>query len=193
MVKGIAFGAVAVILLGIAAWLGVAYSGIYNVAASDIHVDPVRWTFQTTMHRSIARRAADAEVPESLSDDLIREGATHYASSCVHCHGAPGREPSVWSRGMRPQPPHLAEAATEWKPKEIRWIVENGIKMTGMPAFGPHHDAEEILAITAFVVQLPGLSADDYRAMTEADEGQGDAAGTGDQQAPLDDPAIESN
>lgn len=193
MMKGIALGVVAAMLVGIAAWLAVAYTGIYNVAASDMHADPVRWTFQTTMHRSIARRAADAELPERLSDDLASKGAAHYASSCVHCHGAPGQEPATWSRGMRPQPPHLVEAATEWTPEEIHWIVENGIKMTGMPAFGPHHGAEEILAITAFVAQLPGLSAEDYRAMTEGDEANGGATGLADPQAPRAEPATGSN
>jgi mono/diheme cytochrome c family protein len=68
---------------------------------------------------------------------------------------------------MRPEPPHLTEAATEWSPGEIRWIVANGIKMTGMPAFGRRHPSGDIVAIAAFVSALPGLSADDYRSLLE--------------------------
>ena len=67
---------------------------------------------------------------------------------------------------MRPEPPHLTEAASEWSAAEIYWIVENGIKMSGMPAFGAHHGPEGIMALTAFVTQLPGLSPEDYRALT---------------------------
>lgn len=167
--SGLALGIVGTILVAIAIWLTMAYTGAYNVAASDPHSDAVRWTLDTTMHRSIERRAGKVELPQTFPDALVAEGATHYAESCVHCHGAPGQEPTDWSRGMRPEPPHLVEAATEWRPEEIYWIVENGIKMSGMPAFGTHHGPEGIAALTAFVTQLPGLTPDDYRALTGGD------------------------
>jgi len=163
---GIAMGIVGTILVAIAVWLTVVYTGAYNVAASDQHADAVRWTLDTTMHRSVASRAGGIELPENPSRELIAEGAGHYAESCVYCHGAPGQDPTEWSRGMRPEPPHLVEAATEWTPEEIHWIVSNGIKMTGMPAFGGHHSPDEIVALTAFVSALPGLSADDYATLT---------------------------
>ena len=173
---GVLGGIIGTLLVAIAVWLAVAYSGAYNVAATDRHFDAVRWTLETTMHRSVSSRADDVELPE-ISGQLIAEGAGHYSESCVHCHGAPGREPAAWSRGMRPEPPHLVEAATEWTTEEIYWIAENGIKMSGMPAFGPHHAPDEIAAIAAFVSQLPGLSAEDYAALTGGGHGhQGQAA-----------------
>jgi mono/diheme cytochrome c family protein len=160
--SGLALGVVATVLVAIVVWLTVAYTGIYNVAASDQHFDAVRWTLDTTMHRSVASRADTAALPESFSDDLVAAGARHYAETCAHCHGTPGGEPEEWSRGMRPEPPHLTEAASEWRPEEIHWIISNGIKMTGMPAFGQNHTPEEIVALTAFVSKLPGLTPDDY-------------------------------
>lgn len=163
---GIIGGVAGTILVGVAVWLTVAYTGAYNVAASDQHFDPVRWTFDTTMHRSVANRAGGTELPETPSQALMAEGAGHYADTCVHCHGAPGQDPAEWSRGMRPEPPHLTEAASEWTPEEIHWIVSNGLKMTGMPAFGQHHSSEEIVALTAFVSALPGLTPDDYETLT---------------------------
>ncbi|TFL16797.1 c-type cytochrome [Jannaschia formosa] len=173
---GIAIGIVGTILVAIAVWLTVVYTGVYNVAASDPHADAVRWTFDTTMHRSVERQSDGIELPETFSAELFAQGASHYAESCVHCHGAPGQDPTAWSRGMKPQPPHLIEAAANWSAEEIYWIVENGIKMSGMPAFGDHHGPEAIAAITAFVSRLPGLSPDDYRALT-AHDGTSDTAG----------------
>lgn len=178
MSKGIAVGAVGALVVAAIAWLTVVYTGAYNVAATEPHTDAVRWTFDTTMHRSIENRAQQVALPEQFSDALIAEGARHYDGSCIHCHGAPGQEPAEWSRGMRPEPPLLVEGAAEWSSEEIHWIVENGIKMTGMPAFGPHHEPEEIEAITAFVTQLPGLSRQEYAALT------GRAGGEGRAQAP---------
>ncbi|HEY9539254.1 MAG TPA: cytochrome c [Kiloniellaceae bacterium] len=163
---GVVGGIVATLLLGVAVWLTIAYTGVYNVAASDQHFDPVRWTFNTTLRRSVAMRAGGANLPEDTSDDLLAQGAGYYAESCAYCHGGPGQEPAEWSRGMRPEPPHLTEAATEWTDQEIHWIVSNGFKMTGMPAFSEHHSPEEIVAIATFVRALPGLSADDYSRLT---------------------------
>lgn len=40
--------------------------------------------------------------------------------------------------------------------------------MSGMPAFGKHHDEDELVALTAFVSALPGLSEDDYDALTRS-------------------------
>jgi mono/diheme cytochrome c family protein len=168
-------GVVATLLLGVSLWLGVVYSGAYDVAASDPHADLVRWSFDTTMRRSVAARAGADGASDPPAEDALREGARLYAGSCAHCHGAPGAEPADWSRGMRPEPPHLVEAAAEWSPGEIRWIVANGLKMTGMPSFAPHHDESEIAGIAAFVAELPGLSSSDYSALT-ADTG---AAGHG--------------
>ncbi|MGZ3218318.1 c-type cytochrome [Paracoccus sp. T5] len=163
---GLGLGVVGTALIAIAVWLTVAYTGTYNVAASDQHADAVRWTLDTTMRRSVERRSGGVELPETFSDELVAQGAHHYAESCVYCHGAPGQDPTEWSRGMRPEPPHLMEAAAEWSAEEIYWIVENGIKMSGMPAFGTHHGPEGIAALTAFVTQMPGLSSDDYRTLT---------------------------
>lgn len=165
-ITGLVGGVVGTILVGVVVWLLVVYTGAYNVAATDQHADAVRWTLDTTLRRSVAQRADDVALPESIPRNVLAEGARHYAESCAHCHGAPGREPAEWSRGMLPEPPHLVEAATEWAPEEIHWIVENGIKMSGMPAFGPHHDEDELLALTAFVSALPGLSEGDYAALT---------------------------
>ena len=192
LVAGLVAGIVGTVLVAIAVWLTVVYTGAYNVAASDRHADAVRWTFDTTMHRSVASRAGGTELPEHFSSDQIAAGAVHYADTCAHCHGAPGGEPAAWSRGMRPEPPHLAETAADWTPEEIHWIASNGIKMTGMPAFGRDHTAEQMVAITAFVTALPGLTAADYAELTaSARHGAGHshgAAGTG----PEDEPARRS-
>lgn len=179
MFKGIIVGVGATLLLAVAAWLTFVYTGIYDVGASDTHADVVRWTLDKTMRRSVATRAAELDLPDSFSAAQVAEGARHYSDSCVHCHGAPGREPAEWSRGMRPEPPHLTEAASEWTPEQIYWLADNGVKMTGMPAFGGHHGHEELVAITAFVAQMPGLSPEDYAAMTRVTEGHGHGNGQG--------------
>jgi mono/diheme cytochrome c family protein len=68
-------------------------------------------------------------------------------------------------RGLRPQPPPLADVVPEWSTAELFWIAKHGIRMTGMPAWGPTHGDDELWAMVAFVKTLPTMSAEDYRRM----------------------------
>lgn len=170
-------GIVVTVLLAIAVWLIVVYTGAYNVAATDRHADLARWTLDTTMHRSVSSRAEALDLPENFTPELIAAGGPRYASMCAHCHAGPGLERAGWASGMRPIPPHLTEAAAGWEPQEVFWIVQNGIKMSGMPAFGPDHGDEAVLAITAFVKQLPGMTPEQYQEFTGGGgHGHGDEA-----------------
>lgn len=165
---GMAIGMVATLLAALAVWLLTVYTGAYNVAATDPHADVVRWTFDTTMPRSVADRAADLTPPENIRKQSLREGAKIYAVTCAHCHGAPGTEHERWARNMRPQPPELVNTAAHWETREVFWIVKNGIKMSGMPAYAPEHDDQTIWAIATFVKSLPGMTPEDYEAATRS-------------------------
>lgn len=140
LLVGIAAGVLAALALVAVIGLVVVYSGAYNVAATEEHMSTTRWAFDTTFHNSVERRAAEVAAPESFEPRMIEAGAGEYAAMCQHCHGSPGVERSDWASGMRPRPPYLAEAAAAWEPHEIFWLVKHGVKMTGMPAFGPTHD-----------------------------------------------------
>ena len=88
---------------------------------------------------------------------------------CVMCHGAPGIEAGEAREGLNPQPPLLAKVkdlVTD-PPGELFWVIKNGIKMTGMPAWGPTHSDEKIWAMVAFVRKLPNLSAEEYKVMQQ--------------------------
>ena len=155
-------GALAVIAIAAVVALSVVYTGAYNVAATEQHASFTRWAFDTTFHNSVETRAEEIAAPESVSAELLATGAAEYKEYCQHCHAGPGVERAEWASGMRPRPPHLTEAAAEWEMREVYWLVENGVKMSGMPAFGPSHDAETLWGIAAFVKQLPAMTPEAY-------------------------------
>lgn len=159
---GFGVGVIATFLALLLVALAVIYTGVYNVAATEGHTAIARWAFDTTMYRSIEARAEDIKIPQPLGD--LAAGAAEYKAMCEHCHAGPGVERAEWARGMLPQPPHLTEHAAEWEPNQIFWLVKHGVKMTGMPAFGPTHGDETVWDITAFVKQLPGMTAQEYAA-----------------------------
>jgi mono/diheme cytochrome c family protein len=160
------------VLLVIAGAFAFIYSGAYDVAATSPHSHLVQWALSTTMDRSVRSRAVRVEVPDDLSNPVrIREGAAHYVETCEGCHAGPGLEKSEIAQGLNPQAPDLAESGEEMSAQELYWVIDHGIKMTGMPAFGPTHDEREMWSMTAFVKALPTLSAAQYAELREAAEG----------------------
>lgn len=162
---GIVIGCLGLLVLQGIAGLVVVYTGAYNVAATEQHMSVTRWAFDTTMQQSIKQRAADVKPVETITPAMLAAGASAYKSTCQHCHAGPGVEREKWAGEMRPRPPHLAEAAAEWEPSEVYWIVRHGIKMTGMPAFGPTHDDATLWGIAAFVKELPAMTPERYASM----------------------------
>lgn len=147
----------------------VVYTGGYSPAATRDHTPLERWALGATMRHAVQSRADD--LPALASADLSR-GAGEYKAMCEHCHGGPGVDRADWAGGMLPLPPDLTHTASRWRPEEIAWIVRHGIRMTGMPAFGPTHNEAAIRDITAFVQQLPTITPARYA-------GLGDSGGDG--------------
>jgi mono/diheme cytochrome c family protein len=141
-------------------------SGAYNVAATAPHTELERVILNSTMRYSV-RAHAGKELREAWSEDQVRKGFKDYDDMCIVCHGAPGKERSYINKGLRPGPPNLAETSERWSSAELFWIIKNGIKMTGMPAFGPTHQDEQIWNIVGFLRRLPQTSAQEFKAMEE--------------------------
>lgn len=159
-------GVLATLLVLALGGLGYVYSGAYNVAASDEHSAVMRWLLETTFHQSVQAHADGITPPQDLADPgRIERGARAYDEMCAGCHLAPGMTPTEIHRGLRPEPPELAEHA-ELEPAEAFWVIKHGVKMTGMPAWGVSHEDEELWDLVAFLEQLPQLSAADYRRLS---------------------------
>src|SRR5262249_57902077 len=80
-----------------------------------------------------------------------------------------------FARGCYPPPPVLKDAASRWSSGELFWIIRNGIKMSGMPAW-PDHSDEDIWNIVAFLGRLPAMTETDYgNLVKESLEAGGDA------------------
>lgn len=139
------------------------YSGWHNVSAMNAESGMMKWVFNTTKNNSVESRLEDISVPDLKDSAMIKEGYVHYNEMCVSCHGAPGIEETELSKGLNPPAPYLVDEAAETDARELFWITKNGIKMTGMPAWGTTHSDEKIWAIVAFMKTLPDMTAEDYK------------------------------
>lgn len=142
------------------------YSGIYNVAASKGDNPLVHWVLSTTMEHSVENHAhseGQIEASENLSG-----GCQEFLSNCIICHGSPTQQRWKPVQSMTPEPPELHKAAKELSLAELIWIVEHGIKMTGMPAFGPTHSRKELVEIATFVDTLPAITVSEFRQFVDS-------------------------
>ncbi|MEC7760897.1 MAG: c-type cytochrome [Pseudomonadota bacterium] len=137
--------------------------GLYNVSAKAGHLPGVSWLLHTTFRNSVRLRAPPEEATPDLSDPaLIALGAGHYATACTPCHARPGGERTATMRAMVPEPPPIDEAVARWQPNHLHWIVQNGIKMSGMPGWPAVGREDEVWAVVAYLEAVrqrnaPGL------------------------------------
>ncbi len=117
-------------------------------------------------------RAPKTKNPVSQTPDVLREGMEHFKSSCVFCHGAPKVARADWGTAMLPEGPELASKGTQASTDgELFYIIKEGVRMTGMPAFGEEHSDEDIWKIVSFIRHLPELTAGEQAELREAVEG----------------------
>jgi mono/diheme cytochrome c family protein len=143
------------------------YSGIYNVAATEQHM---QWTYsalETAMRQSVRLRARKVTVPSDLDDHRrVVRGALCFRDKCVQCHGAPGVAQGDIGKGMQPLPGPLVDALQRWNARELYWVTRNGIRMSGMPAWEFRLADDDLWDLVALLQRLPRLSAQDYQALT---------------------------
>ncbi len=163
--KTIIIAAVTGILVGII----VIWFGLYNVAANDRHLATTTKLLEMVRVRSINMRSNDINVPPLSDEKLIKEGAVHYAEMCTGCHLAPGIADSELHTGLYPQPPVFSAGTYSNTPEAQFWVIKNGLKMTGMPAWSPAHTDQQIWGMVAFLQKIKTLSAEEYMLLSQSD------------------------
>jgi mono/diheme cytochrome c family protein len=160
-------GALAIIVaIGAAVFF---FGGFFDIAATYEDPPPVAWALIHVRTASIEHRATTTP-PASLDDpNTVKAGARAFATiGCTNCHGGPGVQWAKFSEGLNPSPPDLKDVVKDLQPAELFWVVKNGIRMTGMPAFGGAMPDPEIWSIVAFLKKLPTVSDADFKAWSAA-------------------------
>ncbi len=114
-------------------------------------------------HMAIPAGARKQQNPIPASPDNLRDARRHFADHCTVCHGNEGTGDTPIGKGLYPKPPDLrAEDTQKLSDGELFWIIENGVRFTGMPAFGGSHGSEEdSWKLVRFIRHLPQLSTDE--------------------------------
>lgn len=158
--------ATVLLLIGVGVF-SLVYFGVYNVSALTGHT---RLVYKFLEHARI--QAVDARITKQVPDlsafDWKNSGVENYQKHCISCHGAPGVAPEPFSLGMMPPPSAIVRVARQRSPAELYWVIENGIKMSGMPAWKYRLSKAEIWELVALIKVLPTLSKAQYAQLIDS-------------------------
>jgi len=157
----------------VVAGLLLAWSGLISVRASSGHWPITEWFLHYVMQQSVATDAIALDVPPLDDPALVRRGAGHFELGCSFCHGSPAFPRTAAALNMLPVPPVLSHKIEEWTPAELFAIVKHGVKFTGMPAWPAQTRDDEVWAVVAFLLELPGMKRQRYLSLAYGDESAG--------------------
>jgi mono/diheme cytochrome c family protein len=109
----------------------------------------------------------DAKNPVALTPQVLADGRAHFADHCAGCHANDGRGGGM-GKQMYPRAPDMTLVATQsLSDGELFAIVENGVRLTGMPGFGAGtaESAYGSWGLVHFIRHLPKLTAEEIAAM----------------------------
>jgi mono/diheme cytochrome c family protein len=160
--KQFLLGIVVVLLVAGAAGAFLVHTGRLPIAATT-PPDVVDRVAMTAKFEAVRRNGAGLKVTLPSDPASLARGREHYVENCLPCHGAPGVKRAEFAEGMNPAPPEIDGPLQGYNDGQLFWVIKNGIRATGMPAFGVNHTDEEIAAIVAFVRHSPRLTPDERK------------------------------
>jgi mono/diheme cytochrome c family protein len=104
--------------------------------------------------------------PIASSPGVIAAGRAHFADHCATCHANDGSGQTTLGRNLHPRAPDMRRGATQGLTDgELFYIIENGIRLTGMPAWGREGSAEESWRLVHFIRHLRELTPEEKAEM----------------------------
>jgi mono/diheme cytochrome c family protein len=121
-------------------------------------------------HFAVPRLMRRAGNPVPLSADVLARGRAHFADHCASCHGNDGRGRTAIGQNLYPKAPDMTLSATQdLSDGELYAIIENGVRLTGMPAWGPSGKVDDLQTwhLVHFIRHLPRLTPEEIETMEE--------------------------
>ena len=124
--------------------------------------------FAATTARGLALPSEYRQLRNPLmpSTENIRAGMEHFADHCATCHANDGSGQTLFGKGLYPKPPDLRAAGTQNKSDgELYYTIQNGVRLSAMPAFSEAHTPEKTWRLVLFIRHLPQITPEELTEM----------------------------
>jgi mono/diheme cytochrome c family protein len=125
------------------------------------------------LERSVAARLVRLAIPADADRqqsplagqaDVWRQAREHYMDHCAVCHGRDAKGNTEMGANMYPKVPDLTSTQVQSRSDgALFYIIQNGIRWTGMPAWKKEHSPEETWKLVAFIRKAPTLTEADMK------------------------------
>jgi cytochrome c len=125
------------------------------------------------LERSVANRLVQLSIPGDVQRqqnpfandaDAWWGAVEHFQNHCAVCHGRDGKGETVVGKNLYPPVPDLTSAGVQTRSDgALFYIIQHGVRWTGMPAWGSQHAPEDTWKLVAFLRKAPTLTEADLR------------------------------
>src|SRR6267154_536971 len=123
---------------------------------------PEKLVARTVRNLSIPSSAQKESNPLKPTPENLSEARDSFLDRCATCHGNDGSGQTQVGRNLYPKPPDLRAPQTQnLTDGQIRYIIKNGVRLTGMPAWSHPHEEQDndSWKLVLFIRDLRQLSA----------------------------------
>lgn len=110
-----------------------------------------------SLDASLERRAPQAKNPTDLTDSNLVAGMNIYQSNCASCHGDIHHPHGSLADALYPRAPQFLEDAPDMAENQNFYIIQHGIRMSGMPAWKRALSEQQMWQVTTFLSQMDKL------------------------------------
>jgi len=111
-----------------------------------------------SLDASVARRAPEIKSPLDSSDVTLIAGMKLYQANCALCHGDANYSRGTLADALYPRAPQFVEDAPDMPEYQNFYIIEHGIRLTGMPAWKQSLTDQQMWQVATFLAQIDKLS-----------------------------------
>lgn len=120
----------------------------------------------TARKLSIPASERDAKNPFASTPQVLSEVRAHFADHCAICHGNDGSGKTEIGQNLYPKTPDLRQSETQnLTDGQIYYIIHNGIRLTGMPAWGGPGKDDDSWELVLFIRHLPQMTPQEMKQM----------------------------
>ncbi len=160
------------LLLTAAGVAGIAAFGLVSIRRGFSARDNPSWVetivARTTRSMAVPAGAKRLKNPIPNTPDNLAEARAHFADHCATCHANNGSGDTEIGKNLYPKAPDMRLPQTQHLTDgELYYTIHNGIRLTGMPAWGTAEKDEDSWKLVFFIRHLPKLTPAEEREMEE--------------------------
>ena len=108
---------------------------------------------------AVDRRAPETHNPIQPTDANLIAGMKIYQSNCAGCHGDIQHSHAAFGDAFYPRAPQFVEDAPDMPENQNLYMIQHGIRLSGMPAWKGALSEQEMWQVTTFLSHMDKLRA----------------------------------